>query len=78
MMINKKSQKFKISPTEKKKYVLPTSQDLEILKSCKKLEKFKLSGEDKILVKIIKTQLENNWRIHLIKTLNKILKKYKK
>ena len=72
----KLTEKFNISPTEKKKYVLSTNEDFKILKSCKKLEQLKLLNEDKILVKLIKTQLEHNWRIHLLKRLNKIFEKY--
>ena len=61
-----------------KKYILKTKRDLEILNSCKKLEKLKLSKKDKDLAALIKTQLEKDWRKHLIKTLNKILKMYNK
>ena len=74
----KLTEKFNISPTEKKKYILSTNEDFKILKLCKKLEKLKLSNEDRTLVKLTKTQLESNWRIHLLKILTKILKKYKK
>ena len=59
-----------------KKYILKTKRDLDILNSCKKLEKLKLSKKDKDLVALIKTQLERNWRKHLLKELNKLLKKY--
>ena len=72
----KLNKKYKINPIEKKKYVLSTDEDFEILNLCKKLEKFNLSNEDRILVKIIKTQLEHNWRFHLLKSLNKIFEKY--
>ncbi len=60
------------------KYVLKTKRDVEILKLCNKLLKTKLSKSDKDLVLLMKTQLESNWRKHLIIKLNKILDKYKK
>ena len=67
----------KITPLEKKKYVLSKESDFKILVKCKQLEKLKLNKEDRFLVKLIKTQLEQDWRKHLLKTLNQILKKYK-
>src|SRR3989338_312898 len=73
---NELTKKFKLSAIENKKYILSANEDFEILKSCKKLEKLELSNEDRILVELIKTQLENNWRIHLIKISENILKKY--
>ena len=60
------------------KYVLKTKRDAEILKLCKELEKLKLSADDRKLVSLIKTQLEKDWRKHLIIKLNKILQKYNK
>ena len=68
--------KYKVTTREKKKYLLPTDRDLEILAKCKLLEKLKLNKEDKTLVKFIKTQLEEDWRKPLLKMLNKLLKKY--
>jgi hypothetical protein len=68
---------FKITSAEKKRYILSTDTDLEILLKCKQLEKEKLTREDRFLVKFIKTQLEDDWRKPLIKTLNNLLKKYK-
>ncbi len=59
------------------KYVLKTKRDLEILNLCNKLLKFNLSKKDKDLVFLIKTQLEKDWRKHLIINLKKLLKKYK-
>lgn len=68
---------FKVTSAEKKKYVLSTDADFKILSKCKQLEKEKLTREDRILVNFIKTQLEDDWRKPLIKTLNHLLKKYK-
>ena len=59
-------------------YILKTKRDLEILKLCNKLSKIKLSKSDMDLILLIKTQLESDWRKHLIIKLNKILYKYKK
>lgn len=73
----KLTKQFKVTQSEKKKYVLSTDTDFEILEKCKQLEKLNLSKEDKFLVKLIKSQLEDDWRKSLIQTLNKLLKKYK-
>jgi len=68
--------KFGVTPAEKKKYVLSTDQDYEILDKIKQLEKQKLSIKDKELVKFIRTQLEEDWRTPIIKLLDSMLKKY--
>ena len=60
------------------KYVLKTKRDLEILDSCNKLLKNKLSKSDKDLVLLVKTQLETDWRKYLLIRLDKLLHKYKK
>ena len=60
------------------KYALKTKRDLEILNLSDNLLKFKLSKSDENLVLLIKTQLEKDWRKHLIIKLNKLLNKYKK
>ena len=74
----KLTKKIRISSSEKKKYTLSTDTDFEILEKCKQLEKLKLNKDDRLLVKIIKTQLEDDWRKYLLKTLNQLIKKYKK
>ena len=61
-----------------KKYILKTKRDIKILNLCNKLLKLKLSKPDNDLVLLIKTQLEKDWRKHLINVLDKILRKYKK
>jgi len=61
----------------KNKYVLTTKIDLEILNLCKKLLKLNLRKNDKDLVLLIKTQLEKDWRKHLIIKLEKLVKKYR-
>ena len=59
------------------KYVLKTKRDIKILNLCKKLLKEKLSKSDKDLILLIKTQLEKDWRKHLIIKLDKLLNKSK-
>ncbi len=75
--MKKLTKKFALTPTEKKKYVLPTDRDFEILAKCKQLEKLDLTNQDKSLVKFIKTQLKVDWRKPLLKKLNQLLEKYK-
>lgn len=67
----------RITETKKKRYVLSVGDDLQILEKCKRLEKLKLTKEDAALVKLIKAQLEHDWRIPLIKELNRLMRKYK-
>ena len=69
--------KDQLTNEEKRKYLLPTETDAEILFLCKKLEKLDLSEEDKLLVELIKTQLEKDWRTPLLEKLREIEKKYK-
>jgi len=73
----KKHDGFRVTLSEKKKYVLWRSSDLDILSFCKILEKTNLKKNDKQLVKLIKSQLESDWRKPLIKTLKKIMRNYK-
>ena len=47
-------------------------------KKVKQLQKLTLAKEEKILLWLIKTQLEPKWRKYLLQTLNKLLKKYQK
>ena len=63
-----------LTKAEKKKYVLKDKKDLVILAKVKELEKRKLNKKDKEVVKLIKTQLKDDWRTPLIKYLNKLLK----
>ena len=50
----KLTKQFNATQAEKKKYVLSTNTDFEILAKCKKLEKLKLTKEDRFLIKTIK------------------------
>jgi len=63
----KLTKKISVTKAEKKKYVLSTDGDYEILGEVKQLENMKLTKEEKFLVKFIKTQLEHNWRKPLIR-----------
>lgn len=69
---------MKVTVPEKRRYVLAKAADLEVLACCKRLEKLKLKKSDKDVVKLIKTQLEKDWRKPLLQKLNSLLKKYKK
>lgn len=72
----KLTKKFKVSISEDKKYVLSTDIDFEILKKCKKIEKLELTKQDRLLIRLIKSQLKDDWRSPLLKILNKIVRKY--
>lgn len=74
----KSTKRFSLTKAEKRRYVMSTNEDYEILKKVKCLEKLKLRKEEKTLIKLIKTQLELEWRKYLLKTLNNILKRYAK
>lgn len=71
------TEQLDVSAQDLKKYILPTDEDYVILGKCKKLEKMELSKSDKELVKLIKSQLEDEWRKPLINKLDEILKRYK-
>lgn len=67
---------FPVTAAEQKKYLLVTDTDYLILSLCKKLEHQKLTEEDKLLVRLIKSQLEHDWRKELVKFLNTLYQKY--
>ncbi len=58
-----------------KRYLIDNRRDLSIYTQIKKLEKKKLSKQDKELVKFIKTQLEKDWRKYLLIKLKKLNKR---
>ncbi len=80
-LLKKKRKKLttsiKATSSEKRKYILSTDKDFEILSKCKKLKKIKISKEDKEIVNLIETQLKPEWRDPLVQTLSKLIKKYK-
>lgn len=61
---------------EDNRYVLSTDQDYEILDKIHQLEARPFSDADHGLVRLIRTQLEADWRSPLIEKLNKLLGKY--
>lgn len=67
---------MKLTAKDKKRYVLKEDRDYQILGEIYKLEKCKLSAEDKRMVELIRTQLEYDWRKPLLKTLDQLVKKY--
>jgi len=69
---------MKITNYEKKNYVFKEKRDYEILAKIKQLERKKLDKNDKLIIKLIRTQLKGDWRADLIKELNKLIEKYKK
>ncbi|MDD5032315.1 MAG: hypothetical protein PHR36_04740 [Patescibacteria group bacterium] len=68
----------KVSLADKKKYVLATDADFEIVDKCRRLEILKPADDDRLLINLIKSQLEVEWRPPLIEALNKLLRKYQK
>ena len=68
---------FKVSASDKIKFVLSTDTDLEILNQCNLLIKKELSKDNMELVELIKSQLLDDWRTPLLKSLNALLKQYK-
>ncbi|MBI3335805.1 MAG: Type 1 glutamine amidotransferase-like domain-containing protein [Candidatus Portnoybacteria bacterium] len=68
--------KVKITTKDKKRYVLSTDEDWEILGKIYQLEKKKLSTEDKKFVTFIRTQLERDWRTPILQALENLLSRY--
>lgn len=62
----------KIIKEGNKRYIIDEKRDMIIYQKIKKLEKKKLSKEKKEMLKLIKTQLEGDWRKYLIQELNKL------
>ena len=69
---------MKLTGYEKRNYVLNDKNDFVILKKIKLVEKKKLNAKDKEIVNLIRTQMKKNWRLPLIKYLDKLNRKYKK
>lgn len=65
-----------VTPKERKRYVLGETRDYIILAKLKFLESRKLSKRDRDLLRLLRTQLERDWRKPLIKFLDQLLKKY--
>jgi len=62
-----------ITALDRKKYLLLEKRDSIILKKIKLLEQKKLGKRDREVLKLIKTQLEKDWRKPLINYLNKLI-----
>lgn len=75
---SKLTKKFPVKTRDRKKYILSTDQDYEILSKIYELERNKLSDKDKALVRLIRTQLEHHWRTPIIAFLNQLVAKYRK
>jgi len=56
---------MKISSYEKKNYVFKEPRDYKILVKIKELERKKLTKNDKEVIKLIRTQLKDDWRADL-------------
>ena len=69
---------MKLTGYEKRNYVMNDKNDFVILKKIKLVEKKKLNAKDKEIVNLIRTQMKKNWRLPLIKYLDKLNRKYKK
>ncbi len=65
-----------VTSQERKRYVLGETRDYVILAKLKFLASRKLSKRDRELLRLLRTQLERDWRKPLIKFLDKLLKKY--
>ncbi len=74
----KLTKKISLTKSEAKNYVLSRDEDYTILEKVKLLEKKRLTKEERFLLKLIRTQLEHDWRKRLIKELDKILLRYKR
>lgn len=72
----KLAKRIRVTPNDKKRYVLSTDIDYEILHRIYELERRKLYERDKELIKFIRTQLEHDWRQPIIKILKKLMVKY--
>ncbi len=67
---------MEISPEERKKYVLKTEKDIEILEKIKKAEKIPdLTAKEKEILEFLKTQLGEEWRTPIIIFLEKLVKR---
>jgi len=73
----KLKKKFRVKSRDRKRYILSTDQDYEILGKIYELESKKLSNNDEALVKLVRTQLEHHWRTPILKFLNRMLRKYR-
>ena len=72
----KLTESFPVEAKDRKRYILSTDQDYQILGRIYELERKKLTDKDEALVKLVRTQLEHHWRTPILRFLNQLLKKY--
>ena len=65
---------MRATKAERKAYVLKDEEDFIILYKIKTLEKKNLSKADREILMLCKTQLKKDWRGHLIRYLDKMIK----
>ncbi len=68
--------KLGVSDQDEEKYILSKQEDYEILAKIRELESKSLTEEDKEIVELIRTQLEEEWRDPLLDKLKSLLNKY--
>lgn len=68
--------KLGVSDEDEEKYLLSKEEDYKILAKARELESKQLTNEDKEIVRLVLTQLEEEWREPLLDKLNELLKKY--
>ena len=58
------------------RYVLSEAQDMDILQLVKRLERRHLSASERAILRLIRTQLEADWRTPLLRFLRTLDRKY--
>lgn len=72
--LKKRTKNIKFLQGEKEKYYLSIDKDIEILSKIHQIEKWNnLSGEEKMIVTLIRTQLQTDWRDPLVVILDEFL-----
>jgi hypothetical protein len=69
-------EKYGITEEEEKEFILPNEEDYEILSGLKVLESKQLTPEDEELVRLIKSQLREDWRTPLRTKLRELISNY--
>lgn len=67
---------MKFPPKPKTSYLFPKEQDKVIFDKLSKFEKCKLNAENEKLIKLLYSQLEDDWRTPLEEFTDELLKKY--
>lgn len=74
---NQTGRKLAVTERDKQTYVLKTKQDERILLACKRLEQQHLSKRDRHLIRLIKSQLLDDWRTPLEKEVKRVARRKK-